>query len=78
MKSVDERQQVDAPADGSQLTFRVPLTSRSGKGELQITVNYGFCRDGAGGLCKLGTASWSVPLELVESDGESVVRLETK
>lgn len=77
-EQLNARQQIDAPAEGSQLTFQVPLASRSGKGELQITLNYGFCREGAGGLCKLGTAAWSVPVELVEADGESSVRLETK
>ena len=75
---LDSRQSVDAPEEGSQLTFRVPLASRSGKGDLQVTLNYGFCREGAGGLCKLGTAAWTVPVELVEADGEAVVRLEAK
>jgi DNA-binding beta-propeller fold protein YncE len=70
-----ERIQVDAPVEGTTVNFSVPLASPAGKGELTITVSYGYCRNGAGGLCKLGTLAWLVPIEVAADAKESVIRL---
>ncbi|MSR57887.1 MAG: redoxin domain-containing protein [Planctomycetaceae bacterium] len=72
------RQQVEAPEGGEVVKFSIPLSAKSGKGELHVTLSYGFCREGSGGLCKLGTHAWTVPIEI---DGEAeghVIRLESK
>jgi thiol-disulfide isomerase/thioredoxin len=36
--------------------------SGTGKATVQLTLTYAFCREGAGGLCKLGSSTWEVPL----------------
>lgn len=65
-----QREQIEAPEEGSLLKFSVPLAAKTGKGELHLTLTYGYCRDGVGGLCKLGTATWIIPVE-VAADGET-------
>ncbi len=42
----------------------LPLAVRSGRAMLKLTLTYGYCREGKGGLCKLGTTSWKIPLEV--------------
>jgi sugar lactone lactonase YvrE/thiol-disulfide isomerase/thioredoxin len=70
-----ERNEIDVPDDGTTVKFALPLASPTGKGELKVTVTYGYCRDGAGGLCKLGKLSWLVPIEVAADAEESVISL---
>lgn len=51
-------------------SFRFPLAAKAGKGTYLLNVTYGYCRDGANGLCKLGVATWQVPVE-VRADANS-------
>ncbi len=51
-------------------SFRIPLAAKAGKGTYLLNMTYGYCRDGANGLCKLGIATWEVPIE-VRADGDS-------
>ena len=44
--------------------FNVPLAAKSGQAVLKLTLTYGYCREGKGGLCKLGTTSWKIPVEV--------------
>ena len=73
--SLGERIQIEAPAEGTIVRFSVPLASPTGKGELKITVSYGFCRDGAGGLCRLGTLTWLIPVEVAADAKDGVIKL---
>ena len=45
-------------------SFRIPLAAKTGKGTYQLSMTYGYCRDGASGLCKLGVATWQIPIEV--------------
>jgi DNA-binding beta-propeller fold protein YncE len=69
------RSEIEPPAEGTTVKFTVPLASPAGKGDIKITVSYGYCRDGAGGLCKLGTLTWLVPIEVAADAKQSVIRL---
>jgi len=62
--------------EGDLATFEIPLIGDSGSAEFQVSVSYGYCREGVGGLCRLHTASWSMPLELA-ADGAAGVTLTT-
>jgi thiol-disulfide isomerase/thioredoxin len=73
--TLDERHPVDPPEKGETVKFEVPLAAMSGAGELRVTIGYGYCRDGKGGLCKLGKQSWIVPLEISPEAQETPVRL---
>ena len=44
--------------------IELPVTAETGADELQVTLNYYYCQDGGEGLCKAGTAVWSVPVTL--------------
>jgi hypothetical protein len=70
-----ERVQIELPAEGTTIKFSVPLAAKAGKGELTVTLSYGFCREGAGGLCKLGTVTWQVPIEVAADARASVIHL---
>jgi hypothetical protein len=69
------RQSVELPKAGNVVTLQVPLSAKSGAAQLHLTVNYGYCRSGKGGLCKLGAEAWSVPVEIAPDATESVIRL---
>lgn len=70
-----QRQEIGPPDDDAVVTFGLPLSARAGKAELKVAVSYGYCRDGEGGLCKLGTLSWLVPVEVSPSAKALVVKL---
>jgi len=53
----------------------LPLDAASGKDTLRVTVNYYYCREGADGLCKAGSAAWLVPIEVSSDADSSVVTL---
>jgi thiol-disulfide isomerase/thioredoxin len=53
----------------------IPLTRKSGEALLDTSLSFGYCRDGVGGLCKLGTAHWTVPIELSPDAKQKVVSL---
>lgn len=40
----------------------VPLKSSAEEATLLLTLTYGYCRDGKGGVCKLGTTTWKIPV----------------
>jgi hypothetical protein len=70
-----KRIEIEAPAEGSTVKFSVPLAAKTGKGELTVTLSYGFCREGAGGLCKLGTLTWQVPIEVAADARATLIHL---
>ena len=70
-----KRVEIEAPAEGTTVQFSVPLAAKTGKGDLTVMLSYGFCREGAGGLCKLGTVTWQVPIEVAADARASVIHL---
>lgn len=61
--------------DDSTVQFSVPLTAKTGKAEVMVTLTYGYCTSGKGGLCKIGTLAWTVPLTVALNAAESEVKL---
>jgi hypothetical protein len=57
-----------------QVKFSVPLQKNSGKATLLVTLNYNYCRDGKSGVCKIGSATWKIPVEL-GAEGSSELKL---
>jgi len=70
-----ERRELELPSRNDRVLFSVPLAARTGKAELYVTISYGYCRDGEGGLCKLGTISWLVPIEVSAGAKGTVIKL---
>ncbi len=66
-----------AKAEGATATVTVPLVKKTGKATLELAVTYAFCRDGVGGLCKLKTASWRIPVEVAADGQQRAIKLST-
>lgn len=67
---------IKGKADGTTAIFAVPLAASEGSAQLQLSVTYSFCRGGVGGLCKLHTSRWSLPIA-VAADGAPTIKLQT-
>ncbi len=61
------------PADTFEIVL--PVESAAGEDALRVAVNYFYCREGAEGICKMGTAVWTIPLKLSAEAKTSVVPL---
>lgn len=67
---------IKGKADGTTAIFAVPLAATEGSAQVQLSVTYSFCRGGIGGLCKLHTSRWSLPIT-VAADGAATIKLKT-
>lgn len=48
-------------ADGK-AGLEIPFSQQAGKTVLTISLSYGYCKEGAGGVCKVGTSTWKIPI----------------
>ena len=64
---------VEKPA--AEFDIRLPVNGPAGRDVVEIAVDYYYCREGAEGLCKIGSAAWVVPLELSPTAEKAVVPL---
>jgi len=62
-------------SEGS-LDVSIPVSSQNGKAIIELAVSYGYCRDGIGGLCKIKTARWQIPVEMTDSSERKIIQLE--
>ena len=62
----------EAMTDGTTARFKLSTAATSGTTTLQLSVVYTYCRDGASGLCKLGTASWTIPVEIAAAGSKEI------
>ena len=58
--------------------IKLPVTAEQGADELKVTLNYYYCEEGDAGLCKMGTAIWTVPVTLGGKDAKPSVSLTLK
>jgi hypothetical protein len=65
----------EATTAGNTAKITLPLTAKSGGTTLQVSVWYTYCRDEKSGLCKLGTATWRVPVEIAATANGNVIML---
>ena len=64
-----------AGGDGSSMKFQIPVAKKTGTATLRVSITYGYCRDGKGGLCKIDTVKFKVPVELAAGGDSKVVTL---
>jgi len=72
-KSVNVRQ--EAKADQTTATFDVSLTGQTGSAGFILSLTYQFCRDGVGGLCKIRTVNWAIPLTVEQNADQQTLEL---
>lgn len=59
--------------EDDQVTIQIPLASKLGTGQFQLTVSYSYCKAGqTGGVCKLKSASWVVPVTVAKTGGKAI------
>ncbi len=73
---LDQKEEVKP--DAGQIAFGVPLSAKSGSGKYRLTVNYSYCRDGEGGVCKFKTVSWIIPITLDEKADQKSIKLKVE
>jgi thiol-disulfide isomerase/thioredoxin len=61
--------------DGTTATVTLPLSAKTGKATLMLALSYGYCRDGVGGLCKLKTTRWHIPVEVTADGKQKTIKL---
>ena len=69
---------VEAEVKDQVASARFPLGEAAGSGKYRVTVSWSFCRAGEGGLCKLKTASWLVPINITPQGTAKSVRIATE
>jgi DNA-binding beta-propeller fold protein YncE len=57
------------------LEITLPVTSDSGEVTLRVGLNYYYCANDPGGLCKMSSVQWTVPLKLDPAADSSSVSL---
>ena len=63
----------EATTDDKGTSFRIPVTKPAGNATLLVTLTYGYCRDGKGGLCKIDSVKFKLPVELTaKAEAKSV------
>jgi len=64
---------IDKPR--AQFEIVLPVKATAGRDTLHVAVDYYYCREGAEGICKVGSAAWTVPLEFSATAKQDVARL---
>lgn len=67
------RQEIEPSDDVAH--FKIPLAQKSGKGDFRVAVSYSFCREGLGGVCRMKSLAWRVPLEIAPAKGKKALEL---
>ncbi len=57
------------------LVVTIPLAKKMGQATFEASLSFTYCRDGVGGICKLGSAQWSVPIEVSADAKQTAVNL---
>jgi len=57
-------------------TASVPLATQTGEAKMALTLSFSYCRDGVGGLCKLKTSKWNIPIKVSADSKSSTIKLE--
>jgi DNA-binding beta-propeller fold protein YncE len=69
------REGLEPPTKGTMVRFAVPSKPGETSGTLTLRMAWGYCRDGKGGLCKLGGASWTIPVKRAAGAEGEVVKV---
>jgi hypothetical protein len=71
--SLGKRTRLEKPAADFEIVL--PVGATSGRDRLRVSITYYYCREGAEGVCKVGSVLWKVPLELSPDAPTSVIPL---
>jgi thiol-disulfide isomerase/thioredoxin len=72
--ALDKFQRIQPPAQ--EFEIRLPVAQNTGQQDVQVSVIYYHCQEGAQGLCKVGSVQWNVPLDVGSEGAPPSVTLE--
>jgi DNA-binding beta-propeller fold protein YncE len=75
---LSKRHHVTLEEQGNKARVSIPAALKTGRAVLEVALSFTYCRDGVGGLCKLGSERWTVPIEVSAAGGETSVHLVAK
>ena len=70
-RNFGKRVRLDKPA--ASFAIHLPVRQAAGEDTLRVRLEFFYCRDGADGVCKAGSAEWNVPIKLDPSATEDAV-----
>lgn len=73
-EQLKSRQEAEVKDDVA--TASIPLAAKKGEAKLALSVSFSYCRDGVGGLCKLKTSKWNIPIKISADGKSSTIKLE--
>ena len=76
LAKADQAIRITARGEGTTLQAEIPLQPEASQGTLEVSARFGYCRDGKGGLCKVETYRWSIPVT-VAANGAPTLELAT-
>ncbi len=65
-----------AEVRGDMAVISIPLTMKEGTAKLSLSLSFSYCRDGVGGVCKLKTVRWSIPVTVASDGKQPAIKLE--
>ena len=66
----------ESASEGTTTKLSIPTAKKTGEATLLLSVTYGYCRDGNGGVCKVATSHWKIPLLLKDGAKTRLVKLQ--
>jgi hypothetical protein len=67
----------EAKSEEKSASFPIPTSAMAGEATLLISITYGYCRDGKGGVCKVGSANWKVAVTTSNNGMNKSIQLST-
>ena len=64
-----------AAGEDNVVKAQVPLAAKLGEAGFTFTLTYNYCRDGVGGLCKINTLAWTIPLSVTSEAKDKAIKL---
>ena len=77
-EALQGKQEAEALTGKNVIRLQIPLVAGAASGELKLQVTFGYCRAGTGGLCKLKTLAWQIPVELDAKASQKQLKLSAK
>ena len=77
-EALDGKQEAEIVEGKNSLQLKIPLAADAREGELKLQVTFGYCRAGTGGLCKLKTLAWQIPVQVDRQAPQKQLELSAK
>lgn len=66
----------ESTTEGTTTKMSIATSRKTGEATLILSITYGYCRDGNGGVCKVATSHWKIPVILKDGANGKLVKLQ--